>query len=210
MSWNEAFKPVYHANVQQPNLPVIGPGKIPPLSPSAERSVTDALFAEHWTNGTVKLAITSPNMETRVWPHHGWCSLQMDKNWRFKQFDPMFAPQLWRSRVPHYATIPFPSANWIDKEYRLLCLWKLLDKSAFRKHAKQSALNGLKMYKLKKDKMQSLHGAVRAQGCLRQLPLSQWLHTETRLQVSADIITQVDCLPLVVSTGSKNTNQEVL
>ncbi|KIY65242.1 hypothetical protein CYLTODRAFT_456482 [Cylindrobasidium torrendii FP15055 ss-10] len=40
MSWNEAFEPAYRANVLQPNLLILSPGKIPPLGPAAKISVT--------------------------------------------------------------------------------------------------------------------------------------------------------------------------
>lgn len=164
MSYIEAFKPEYHANHLQPTVPVLGLGMVPDLDPEVKRmsfdwhitgcgeltnssgSATAALYAEDWSHGSTRLAITSPNMSASVWPHYGWCKIQMDESWRFGKFDPMFAPQLWRSRVPHYATVPFPSKKMDRSNGTTLCLWEVWDEAQFAKHAAESELGGLDLY----------------------------------------------------------------
>ncbi|KIY63828.1 hypothetical protein CYLTODRAFT_470429 [Cylindrobasidium torrendii FP15055 ss-10] len=120
-----------------------------------QTAATDALCAQEFKTVGINLVTTSPNMTVATSPQYGWCPIEMDTALRYGKYDPIFHPQLWRSRVPHYATIPWPSeATNISP-----VLWEVFTVDDFENHDQGGTLRALQLVVLRADRKQSVKEA---------------------------------------------------
>ncbi|KIY61435.1 hypothetical protein CYLTODRAFT_478621 [Cylindrobasidium torrendii FP15055 ss-10] len=155
MSFNQAFVPSYEPSIQLPRIPSPKSGQIPPLDPGVPVTVLDALCAQEYKTDSVHLVTTSPNMDTVASPQYGWCCVEMDTAQRYGPYDPIFHPQLWRSRVPHYATIPWPSeASGLSP-----VLWEVFAPDDFSNYDENGALENLRLVTLRDHRKAELRQA---------------------------------------------------
>ncbi|KIY62235.1 hypothetical protein CYLTODRAFT_494772 [Cylindrobasidium torrendii FP15055 ss-10] len=154
MAYREAFRPIYEPSVQLPHLPLPTPGRIPRLADGVS-AASDALCAQEYQTLGVNLVTTSPNMKAAASPQYGWCPIEMDTALRYGNYDPIFHPQLWRSRVAHYATIPWPSESTNVSPV----LWEVFSPDDFENHDQEGSLRNLKLVVLRAERKQSLEEA---------------------------------------------------
>ncbi|KIY62520.1 hypothetical protein CYLTODRAFT_458912 [Cylindrobasidium torrendii FP15055 ss-10] len=139
--------------VQLPTRPRTTNGSVPPLDESAAHEATGGLFGLITRHKDLTILVSSPNMEAMVDPLYGWRTICLRSNFTFGLEDCFVSPQIWRSRVGHLATIPWPSPSSSLSETH----WKVFGEDCFQRHgAEDPILRRLGLFVLQASALEEL------------------------------------------------------